>query len=126
MQFDLIAFYQIAEQIVEANKSEAALRTAVGRLYYAAFLKARQVLYRGVVPRRLIKKKRGEHAVIAENLRARNWVLGTQYDTLRELRVQADYFLVPKQEYQDWLANWSRAKAVADGLMPKLSSSFYG
>jgi len=126
MQFDPIAFYQIAEQIVEAERSEATLRTAVGRLYYAAFLKARQVLYRGAsVPRHLIKKK-GEHAVIVEGVKARNWSLGTQLDTLRELRVQADYFLVPSQEYWDWAANWTRAKAIADSLMPKLTSSFRG
>lgn len=124
MAFDPSEFQRIAHQIAD-SRDEAALRTAVGRLYYSAFLKARGKLYpTGRIPRRRRRRqphnRRGIHAIIVDDIKDRSWSLGTQLDELRWLRVQADYFLISEPAYRDWDRNWLSASMITKRLIPRL------
>jgi len=116
MSLDPLEFFNVAKQVAQAG-SEAALRTAVGRTYYAAFLVARE--------RTGIRKRKGRksvHQLVIDKIRKREGykTTGDALDDLFWLRIQADYFLVPETEYRDWVSNWSRAQGILQRILPKL------
>lgn len=105
-------FLKIADLI--ASGDEAALRTAVGRVYYAAFLVAREVT--GVSTRRNV------HDQIARTLNEMGEAgLASQLGTLRHLREVADYELVPREPAnRDWQRNWQQARRNAIRVLSRL------
>jgi uncharacterized protein (UPF0332 family) len=108
------------------NKSvptEAELRTAVGRIYYALY---------HVTSRRLIEiseLQRGNrqevHSTVVELVKGISLNLGEKLDRLRMMRRNADYRLsVSDDGYRasddNWLKNYLDAKIIADRITPGL------
>ena len=91
MPFDPAELNRIAAALIGAGTDEAAVRTCVGRLYYAAHLTAREVLIkRGWTPSGTGKDHRG----VIEELASRH--LRKESDLLaylKDLREHADYHL---------------------------------
>lgn len=124
-QFNPLDFALYAQRSALADQSESSLRTAIGRLYYAAFLIALFRLYpQGRIPRRRFEQqptnRRSIHAVVIDDVKAHSFTLGTQLDNLRELRVQADYHLSPEPRYAKWTGNWQSASALCQSVLPKV------
>jgi uncharacterized protein (UPF0332 family) len=125
--FDPLYFLDFASDIATSNNSEVALRTCVGRAYYAIYLVARErLLYKGLVKRRDVigKRPRRPHGAVIDALkrldRAAQTTVGQQLGDLFELRVEADYHLQPSAQYRDWSNNWQMASAIAQNLRPKV------
>ena len=113
LPFDPTQFLRVAAVIASPEANEAMLRTAVGRAYYAVFLVARDRL--GVVPTEKV------HSEVIRLLTRRDRNLGNQMFFLLNLRLAADYQLLPEREsQQDWQINWRRAQDMAAFLLPKL------
>ena len=112
--FEPTEFLRVAYALATEDADEAALRTAVGRAYYALFLIARDKL--GVVT---TEKVHGE--VIGILNRRNRTRIANQLSSLLNLRLAADYQLVPEREYErDWRSNWVRAKQIVEYLRPEL------
>ena len=111
--FDPLEFVGIADLLVSHPTSEAGLRTAVGRLYYAAFLSAREFL---AVPGRT----RIHQRVIGE-LRTHDRMAAQQLETLRRIRVVADYDLEVQDPIRtDWQRNYQMARRLANFVLERL------
>jgi uncharacterized protein (UPF0332 family) len=111
--FDPAQFLRVAAVIASSEANEAMLRTAVGRAYYAVFLVARDRL--GVVTSEKV------HSEVIRLLTRRDRKFGNQMFFLLNLRLAADYQMVPDREsQQDWQVNWRRAQDTATFLLPKL------
>ena len=111
--FDPLEFLGIADLLVSRHTSEASLRTAVDRLYYAAFLSAREFL--GVSGRTRIHQR-----VIGE-LRVHDRIAAHQLETLRNIRVVADYDLEVRDPLRnDWQRNYQMARRLADFVLRRL------
>lgn len=125
-RFNPTEFFLLANHLAANNSNEAGLRTAVGRVYYAAYLIALYHLYPdGRIPRSRIRhqptNRRGSHATVIDDVVDRDSALGTKLNALMELRVQADYRLVPEAGYQDWNVNWQQADVLVKQLLPRLA-----
>lgn len=84
-------YVEVARALVEGPRTEAALRTAVSRAYFGAFLLVREALVvKGVLPAR--RGVRDALDLVA-TLRARPGyrLLGDMVDELRLLRAHADF-----------------------------------
>lgn len=113
--FDPLAFLTVARELALLDREEARLRTAIGRAYYALFLIARE--------RTGIRRRRNVHQRVIDAVRGRRGYRSTadQLDTLRRLRVVADYQLLPENSAdRDWTRNWSRAQALVNRILPRL------
>jgi hypothetical protein len=93
MPFDWSAYLVLAEELATRTESEAALRSAISRAYYAAFGLATARLQReGVALPRL-----AAHEAVWTGYRShprREWQnIGLRGDLLRGYRIQADYEL---------------------------------
>jgi uncharacterized protein (UPF0332 family) len=89
-------FLDLAENLKDSPKDnlfESRIRTSIGRSYYSIFLATRHKL-EGLINKEL-EKKRNIHEVIIDNLKKNvdNQIaqFGTNLDTLRNYRLQADY-----------------------------------
>lgn len=87
MAFDPLEWIDFAERL-DLN-SEAARRTAVGRFYYAVFLKALLSLShdRRIEPR----GDRTDHSAVLRELKKTRWRAGVALGKLSRLRGVADY-----------------------------------
>jgi hypothetical protein len=104
----------LGRSIVEQGRTEAVLRTAIGRAYYTAFLLARD--------RTGVTTTHGAHLAVITQLRMRDRTAGHQLDVLRHLRTVADYELRPRRTAdQDWVRNWAVAETIVSNLLRKLS-----
>ena len=93
--------------------SEASMRTAVGRIYYAVFLTVRETL--GVSGRSRI------HGRVIGELRRRDRYAGDQLQKLEGLRVVADYQLDVQSAFDaDWQRNYRMARRLADYILGRL------
>lgn len=114
--FDPLKFLDLAYALGAQAESEAHLRAAVGRAYYALLLTARERL--GIPP--------GHRRVHKKTLRAVRRVdkaTGDKLGRLQGLRDEADYHLTPSRpEYGNWGQNWARAKGWVQDLLPKIRS----
>lgn len=92
--FDPADFLALARALAgTTDPSEAELRTAISRAYYAVFLKARENLVR---LGRITPTQSGEdHGLVIATLRGHGGPHGDQLDKLRRNRGQADYQLEP-------------------------------
>ena len=106
-------FVRVADLLASRHTSEASLRTGVDRLYYAAFLSAREFL--GVSGRTRIHQR-----VIGE-LRTHDRMAAQQLETLRNIRVVADYDLdVQDPLRRDWQRNYQMARRLANFVLERL------
>ena len=146
--FDPQGFFSLGQRLVTSNSSdEAELRTAVGRAYYACFLRARDQLF-GIDARRLTasvrkrlnpkrKKNLGSHEIIILALSMNKSVrpavakrLSDQLAELKDMRIQADYIRDPTDQrtttvfaryaVSDWLGVAHHAMTLASNLFPVL------
>ncbi len=107
-------FIEIANSLAALDSSEASLRTAVGRAYYAAFLIARQNL--GVTGRRNV------HSRVISELKRTDRFAGDQLDKLEELRGFADYDMdVQDPLFSNWQDNWNKARLFATYIIARIS-----
>ena len=114
-----LTFLRVAEELAHKG-DEAALRTAIGRAYYALFLMARDKT--GVTSTRAV------HMEVIRAVRKRPGARATadQLDTLRRLRVIADYQLLPDDPaMRDWPSNWIKAQAADFEYLNKAERSEY-
>ena len=111
--FDPQEFLRVADSLVSQDTSEASLRTAVGRIYYAVFLTARETL--GVSGRSRI------HGRVIGELRRRDRYAGGQLEKLEGLRVVADYQLDVQSAFDvDWRRNYQMARRLANFVLGRL------
>jgi hypothetical protein len=90
--FDPEGFLTVARDLSsKAGASEAELRTAVSRAYYAVFLKARSTQIR--LGRMAATGGGDEHFLVIQCLRGQGGPQGDQLDKLRKNRGVADYVL---------------------------------
>jgi uncharacterized protein (UPF0332 family) len=85
-------FLDIANRILGSARfrDEASWRTAIGRAYYAAFLKTKEKLERvGII----FTDVDTIHQQVINRVMERNTDLGNMLDTLRDKRVDADYYM---------------------------------
>ncbi|MBI3801373.1 MAG: hypothetical protein HY268_30920 [Deltaproteobacteria bacterium] len=111
---DPLTFLRVAQELAR-QRDEAALRTAIGRAYYALFLVARDKT--GVTSTRAV------HTEVIRAVRKRPGyrAVADQFDALRRLRVVADYQLLPDDPaLRDWPSNWVKAQALINHILPKL------
>jgi hypothetical protein len=111
-----LAFLRVAQELAR-QEDEAALRTAIGRAYYALFLSARDKT--GVTSPRAV------HTEVIRAVRKRpgHRALADQLDALRRLRVVADYQLLPDDPtMRDWPSNWVKVQTLVDHILPKLQA----
>ncbi len=92
MPFDPEDFLSLAKNLTSASSaSEADLRTAISRAYYAVYLRARETL---IAAGEMQSTKSGaDHGIVISKLRSRGGSLGDQVDWLRVRRTRADYRL---------------------------------
>lgn len=114
MPLDPRDFLAIAERVATDHlNSEAALRTAVGRAYYATFLRARERL--GVGGRHRIHRK------VISALKRADSAAGNQLDKLEELRGIADYDLNVRDPLRsNWNDNWTMAEGFANHVLRRI------
>ena len=111
--FDPHEYLRIADVLISLDSSEASLRTAVGRLYYAAFLSVRESL--GMAGRSRI------HGRVIGEMRRRDRTAAVQFDTLRNLRLTADYELeVQDPLRRDWQRNYRIARQLAAFILARV------
>lgn len=109
--FDPKLFLALASELSTAGAEERHLRTATGRAYYTVFLIARDKLR--------VVATRDVHTEVIRTLRARNRSWADQLDSLRRIRVAADYELTPQDPTRrDWARNWADAARLWQRLMP--------
>ncbi|MBI4287706.1 MAG: hypothetical protein HY671_04655 [Chloroflexi bacterium] len=111
VRFDPNEFKNVALALTQGSPSEAQMRTAISRAYYSLFLAASHHFFGNTGPPRKLRKH-GVHTATIDRLRQVSTTLAGQLDELRELRVQADYKLLPDPIYEDWSANWQTAQLL--------------
>jgi hypothetical protein len=122
--FDPRQYLSLAENVLAARADEAALRSAVSRAYYAAFLVAREYIDdRGITGRPRSGRRLGSHERVifsvgaipdASSVTMRNLLFG-----LRRLRTNADYDLdsiSDQRQVSDALEDAHRVIAWLDAL----------
>ena len=111
--FQFSEYQNVGVQLAQLG-GEGCLRSAVSRVYYALFHVA--------LARTGARSRRSIHRAVVDAVKKRNRALGGQLDTLRRLRVEADYRLMPRDRNvgMDWQQNWQRASRIASHILPKL------
>jgi hypothetical protein len=111
--FDPIEFYRIAEFLAGQDSSEASLRTAVSRMYYAAFLASRDSLQ--------VLGRRHVHGRVIGELRRHDRYAGDQLEKLEVLRGLADYQMEAQNSTRsDWQQNYLLARQLARFVLERL------
>ena len=122
--FNPLDFYNLAHQIA-VNPSEACYRAAIGRVYYAMHLMARdhatvQALM-STYPR---PGNMGSHEYIIYLIHQipHKRTVGNKLRDLKDLRVQADYRMLAVSPYDNWQVNWSNATTLAIWLFGQIKA----
>lgn len=117
---DPLSLLHLARELA-AQGGDVRLRTAVGGAYYALFLLARERL--NAYPK-TVGEKNSVHALVLRGLRKRRkWTTANQLYDLKELRIIADYQLIPGDPTRgDGARNWSRAHDLVDLILPELQA----
>ena len=110
MAFDPEGFLNLAREILSGDPSEAGLRTAISRSYYAVHHKAADTLAADALFTRTYSGV--DHEMVIELLRGRRGPEGDRVDTLRKLRNRADYRIDVNIEEKDARYAFSLATAV--------------
>ncbi len=102
-------YLEVARYLAAAPSGEARRRAAVSRAYYAIFLMVREKAH--------IMGKESVHERTKNALAIKSFAAAGTYQTLRELRIHADYALKPGDPgydpaYDDWADNWENAEST--------------
>ena len=112
--FDPLEFLRVAESLANDDASEAALRTAVSRTYYAVFLVARD--------RFQVEGSRNIHGRVTGALRTYSKDASIQFQKLMDLRALADYQLQDLDILdRNWNDNYRKASKFAAFVLERLS-----
>ena len=108
--FDPLDLLRVAEFLAEHDLSEASLRTAVSRTYYAVLLAVSDEL--GVA------RGRNIHSRAIGELERRDQRAGDQLQRLMRLRVLADYYLDIRHPFRaNWQWNYRLARSYANSVV---------
>jgi len=113
--FDPREFYRLGRALGNRGTSEAEIRTAIGRVYYAVFIVARD--------RMRVRGRGNVHDAVVNRVKRRHGYksIGDQLASLRRLRNVADYQMLPDDtQNRNWPANWQRAQMIANKILPRL------
>lgn len=107
-------YITLARTLAADTSDEVKLRAAVGRAYYGIFLL--------VKTKANIVDKVGVHAAATRAVAGKSFSAGSYFNSLRLMRVHADYDLKPRDSdydsaYDDWLNNWKDAEVQIDNLL---------
>ena len=112
-QFDPLEFLQVADSLSDRGSSEANLRTAVNRIYYATFLATREALQ--------TQDRRRIHGRVIGELKRHDRHASRHLDMLMDLRVAADYQLeVQESDRNDWRENYGLARRLSTFVLERL------
>ena len=112
-QFDPLEFLRVADSLVDGDSSEATLRTAVGRVYFAVFLVTREAFD--------IQGRSHIHGSVIGALRRYDRHASRQLERLMELRALADYDLQVQDPLRnDWQRNYQLARRLAQFVLGRL------
>ena len=113
--FDPLEYLDVAESLAVWGASEADLRTAVNRTYYAVFLTARDAL--GVEGSSHI------HGRVIGELKRHDRFASRQLDSLLDLRTLADYDVHIQNPFRsDWRDNYELARRLASFVLARLDA----
>lgn len=127
--FDPVGLLQVARDLETNAATEAELRTAVGRAYYALFMLARERLFPGPTPPRSVRRRtpRGRsgripiHQAVLTEVARRHTATGSQLQKLHDLRIEADYYRSPSQPaLSSWQKNSRDALLIANNILPRI------
>jgi hypothetical protein len=114
-EFDPLDFLRLADGLATEDADEAALRTAVGRAYYAVFLVARA--------KTGVQGKRQAHERVRQAISPVNDRLAAILGTIATVRYFADYELRPANtDFSDWKRNWQNVRQNAIRVLEELES----
>ena len=106
-------YLHVVDALTDQDPAEADLRTAIGRLYYAAFLLARESL--GVTGRSHI------HGRVIGEVARNDRVAAVELEKLFDLRTLADYDLEIQDPLRnDWQRNYQMARRLANFILERL------
>ena len=112
--FDPLEFLSVAESLSVDDVTEADLRTAVSRTYYAVFLMAREKFR--------VAGKRNIHGRVIGAVRIYDRMAGVQLHKLETLRILADYHLQDLETLdRNWRDNYRKARNFATFILDRLS-----
>lgn len=112
--FDPLSFLQLADDLATDDADEAALRTAVGRAYYAVYLLARR--------HTSVEGRHQAHHRVRQELGLRSQRLTALLGMMASYRDLADYDLQPTNpQRQDWRQNWTVVRQNARDVLDELS-----
>jgi hypothetical protein len=113
--FDPRQYLDLARDMARHSSDETVPRTAVGRAYYAVFLMAREAAH-------VHAAEQQQHQVIKTHLLKHDNAVGGAYGSLYDLRIEADYYLEPRDRANDdWARNWRYADRYASTVVEYLS-----
>lgn len=113
--FEPLDFLRLADTLATPDANEAALRTAIGRAYYAMFLLARQ--------KTSVQGRRSAHTRVREAISPTNQRLASLLGGMSEYRDVADYEPVPSNpQFRNWRRNWEHVRRNADDVLLALST----
>src|SRR5687768_7459635 len=113
-EFDPLQFLRLADELASNDADEAALRTAIGRAYYAVFLVARK--------HTSVRGRHQAHHIVREELGSHSSRLAALLGTMASYRDLADYDLQPvNRQRQDWRRNWRLVRKNAIEVLDELS-----
>jgi hypothetical protein len=114
-EFDPLRFLSLADTVATDDADEAALRTAIGRAYYAVFLLARAKT--GVAGRR------HAHERVRVAISPVNDRLASLLGSISSYRDYADYELAPTNpNFANWKRNWETVRRNVTVVLEDLDS----
>ena len=112
--FDPLELLRVAESLADGDPSEADLRTAVSRNYYAVFLMAREKFR--------VAGKRNIHGRVIGAVYIYDRMAGERLQKLEALRILADYRLQDLDTLdRNWRDNYRKARNFASFILDRLS-----
>ena len=111
--FDPLDFLNVAESLSVDDATEADLRTAVSRTYYAVFLVAREKFQ--------VAGTRNIHGRVIGAVHIYDRMAGVQLQKLMDLRALADYHLQDLETLdRNWRDNYRKAHRFAAFILDRL------
>lgn len=114
-EFGPLDFLRLADTLATDDPDEAALRTAVGRAYYAVFLLARA--------KTGVEGKRQAHERVRQAISPVNERLASLLGTIATARYFADYEPRPtNSNFSDWKRIWQQVRQNVTSVLDELET----
>jgi hypothetical protein len=113
--FDPLDFLRLADELATDEADEAALRTAIGRAYYAVCPLARN--------KTSVRDRRSAHVRLREEISPTNQRLASLLGSMSKHRDVADYEPMPDSpQFRNWRRNWEYVRRNADDVLDELNT----